>query len=60
MRLEHQLSDEAREEFRRALLDKACIAARVQYVSEILGSIINIEDWLAVRGREKVALAHFS
>jgi hypothetical protein len=48
MRPEHQLSDEAREEFRRALLDKAYMAARVQYVSEILGIIISIEDWLAI------------
>src|SRR5580700_10761388 len=48
MQPEHQLSDEAREEFRRALLDKTHIAARLQYVSEILAHIINIEDWLAI------------
>jgi hypothetical protein len=48
MQPEHQLSDEAREEFRHALLDKTHIAARLQYVSEILALIINIEDWLAI------------
>ena len=43
-----QLSDDAREELRRALLDKDNMAARIQYVSEILALIINIEDWLAI------------
>ena len=45
---ETQLSDAAREEFRRALLDEDCMAARLRYVSEILALIINIEDWLAI------------
>jgi hypothetical protein len=48
MQPETQLSDEAREEFRRQLLDKDNMAARMQYVSEILALIVNIEDWLAI------------
>src|SRR5689334_4226559 len=48
MQPESQLSEDAREEFRRALLDKANMAARLQYVSDILTLIINIEDWLAI------------
>lgn len=48
MQPENQLSDDAREELRRALLDKDNMTARLQYVSEILALIINIEDWLAI------------
>jgi len=48
MQPETQLSDQAREEFRRELLDKDNAAARMQYVSETLALIINLEDWLAI------------
>ena len=48
MQPDTQLSDAAREEFRRELLDKDNTAARMQYVSEILALMINIEDWLAI------------
>ena len=46
-----QLSDDAREELRRALLDKDNMAARMRYISEVLALIINIEDWRpSIRG----------
>jgi hypothetical protein len=48
MQPETQLSDQAREEFRRELLDKDNAAARMQYVSETLALTINLEDWLAI------------
>jgi hypothetical protein len=44
----NQLSDGLRGELRRALLDKENMAARMEYVSEMLALIINIEDWLAI------------
>lgn len=48
MQPESKLSDEALEDIRRALLDEACMAARMEYVSQILALIITIEDWLAI------------
>lgn len=48
MQPETQLSGDAREELRRELLNKDNTAARMQYVSETLALIINIEDWLAI------------
>jgi hypothetical protein len=47
MHPDHQLSDEAREEFRHALLDETHIATRLQYVSQTLALIINIEEELS-------------
>ena len=43
-----ELDDEARDDFRRALLDESCGAARIQFLSTILGVLVNIEDWLAI------------
>ncbi|WP_157968498.1 hypothetical protein [Streptomyces geranii] len=43
-----ELSEEARVEMRRALVDKAYRAARHQYVSTTLAAMVNIESWLAV------------
>jgi hypothetical protein len=43
-----ELDDEARDEFRRALLDESYGAARIQFLSTILGVLVNIEDWLAI------------
>ena len=48
MQPETQLSDDAREELWRELLGKDNAAARMQYVTEALALIINIEDWLAI------------
>jgi hypothetical protein len=48
MQAGNQLSDDAREELRSALLDEENMAVRVRYVSEMLALIINIEDWLAI------------
>jgi hypothetical protein len=48
MQPESALSDEARADFRAALVDKGHIAARMRYVSAILALIINIEDWVAI------------
>lgn len=48
MQPEDHLSDRAREELRRSLIDPGNMAARMRYVSEILALIINIGDWLAI------------
>jgi hypothetical protein len=48
MQPETRLSDEAREELRRELIDKDSIAARMRYVTDALALIINIGDWLAI------------
>jgi hypothetical protein len=48
MQPEDHRADEAREELRRVLVDEDYMAARLQYVSEILALIINITDWLAI------------
>jgi hypothetical protein len=48
MQPETRLSDEAREELRREMLDKDNIAARMRYVTQALALIINIGDWLAI------------
>lgn len=43
-----ELADEARDEFRRALLDENYGAARTQFLSTILSVLVNIEDWIAI------------
>ncbi|WP_275295720.1 hypothetical protein [Amycolatopsis sp. La24] len=43
-----ELDDEARDDFRRALLDESYGAARMQFLSTILGILVNIEDWFAI------------
>lgn len=43
-----ELDDEARDEFRSALLDESHGAARNQFLSTILGVLVNIEDWIAI------------
>ena len=48
MQPEDQISDHAREELRRSLIDPDNIAARMQYVSAIAGLIISVADWLAI------------
>lgn len=48
MQPEDQLSDHAREELRRSLIDADNMAARIQYVSEVAGLIVSIADWLAI------------
>jgi hypothetical protein len=45
---EDQLSDHAREELRRSLIDPDNMASRMQYVSEVAGLILSITDWLAI------------
>ena len=42
------LDDEARDEFRRALLDESHSAARMRFLSTTLGVLVNIEDWIAI------------
>ncbi|MGK8525149.1 hypothetical protein ACRS6B_28070 [Nocardia asteroides] len=42
------LSDKAREELRRAMVDETFRASRVHYISTVLAVIVNIEDWLAI------------
>lgn len=43
-----ELDDEARDEFRRVLLDESYGAGRIQFLTTILGVLVNIEDWLAI------------
>ncbi|MHB1873928.1 MAG: hypothetical protein ACYCPF_03595 [Streptosporangiaceae bacterium] len=45
---EDETLDHARQELRHSLIDSDKMKARLQYVSETLALIINIEDWLAI------------
>jgi hypothetical protein len=48
MQPEERLSDAARDELARSLIDSDYAAARMRFVTDIRGLIINIEDWLAI------------
>jgi hypothetical protein len=48
MQPEERLSDAARDELARSLIDSDYAAARMRFVTGIRGLIINIEDWLAI------------